>query len=109
MGAQQRRQAKVANLHNTLRAVDEDVVAPGHDSTRTPLNVAQLQTTSQCTDISLLLSSSQFLMSSSHLMTSDMIRTYLRSRWMMGGVWPWRYTRPHRICHAHRFSTSSSI
>lgn len=32
----------------------------------------------------------------------------LRSRWMMGGLWPCRYTRPCKICHAQRFSTVSS-
>ena len=30
-------------------------------------------------------------------------------RWMMGGLWPCRYTRPHKICQAHRLSTSASM
>mmetsp|Transcript_12386 Transcript_12386/g.33789 ORF Transcript_12386/g.33789 Transcript_12386/m.33789 type:complete len:242 (-) Transcript_12386:389-1114(-) len=33
----------------------------------------------------------------------------LRSRWIMGGLWPWRYTRPWSICHAQRLSTVTSM
>mmetsp|Transcript_3161 Transcript_3161/g.5420 ORF Transcript_3161/g.5420 Transcript_3161/m.5420 type:complete len:200 (-) Transcript_3161:417-1016(-) len=35
--------------------------------------------------------------------------SHLRSRWMMGGLCPCKYTRPCRICHAQRFSTCSSM
>ena len=28
---------------------------------------------------------------------------------MMGGLWPCKYTRPHKICQAQRFRTSESM
>ena len=34
--------------------------------------------------------------------------SHFRSRWMMGGLCPCKYTSPCSICHAQRFSTCSS-
>ena len=29
--------------------------------------------------------------------------------WIIGGLWPCKYTRPHKICQAQRFRTSESM